>query len=128
MGSLLDNDGVVRETGIDSLVLLADNVSVAQRDKVVAALEHCLNDGNTRVAAKARDALDRSYRIQSESQIQGDSCCVRYDEHSQLIAAEAQLQELYADDIFFEGPSWDPGTEKLYFVAWGTPKQFLRLG
>ncbi len=44
-----------------------------------------------------------------------------------LIAPGAELVEIYSDSIFFEGPCWDPVGQKLYFVAWGTSKQLLRL-
>ena len=45
-----------------------------------------------------------------------------------VVAPNAELVEVYADDIFFEGPCWDPATGKLYFVAWGDDnKQLLRL-
>ena len=37
----------------------------------------------------------------------------------------AELVEVYADDIFFEGPGWDTVTGKLYFVAWADKKQQL---
>ncbi len=40
----------------------------------------------------------------------------------------ASLVELYADDRFFEGPVWDPGTARLYFTAFGKDnQQVLRL-
>ncbi|MBN2376486.1 MAG: SMP-30/gluconolactonase/LRE family protein [Sedimentisphaerales bacterium] len=43
------------------------------------------------------------------------------------VAGGAQLVEEYSDKVYFEGPSWDPVTGKLYFVAWGEPKQLRRL-
>ena len=42
----------------------------------------------------------------------------------------AKLVEVYADDRFFEGPTWDPASKKLYFTAFGKDKdntQILRL-
>lgn len=40
----------------------------------------------------------------------------------------ASLVEVFADDRFFEGPSWDAGTGKLYFTAFGKDnQQILRL-
>ena len=33
------------------------------------------------------------------------------------VAAGAALVEVYGDPRFFEGPTWDPGTKKLYFTA-----------
>ena len=35
------------------------------------------------------------------------------------VADGASLVELYAADHFFEGPTWDPKTGKLYFTVWG---------
>ena len=58
---------------------------------------------------------------------QQKNCIVRYHEGNALFANDAKLKLVYTDEIFFEGPGWDPGTEKLYFVAWGDSKQFLRL-
>jgi gluconolactonase len=45
------------------------------------------------------------------------------------VAAGAALVEAYADPRFFEGPTWDPGTGKLYFTAFGENNhtQILRL-
>ena len=44
------------------------------------------------------------------------------------VAAGAKLTVVYSDHIFFEGPTWDPKTGKLYFTAWGNKnKQVLRL-
>ena len=44
------------------------------------------------------------------------------------VAIGAELTVVYQDDIFFEGPTWDPKTGKLYFTAWGGEnKQVLRL-
>ena len=44
------------------------------------------------------------------------------------VAPDAQLQEIFADDRFFEGPVWDPKTGKLYFTAFGKDnQQILRL-
>ena len=127
MGSLTDDNGLVREATIDSLLLLAHNVSAKQRGDVITALQHCLDDRNPRVAGKAHDALESSYQTQSSAQSKDTPCFVRYDQRSQLIGPDPRLQELYADDVFFEGPCWDPSTGKLYFVAWGASKQFLRL-
>ncbi len=45
----------------------------------------------------------------------------------QLVEPGASLVEVYSDSVFFEGPSWDRGTGKLYFSARGTPMQILRL-
>src|SRR5262245_59718714 len=42
----------------------------------------------------------------------------------------AKLVEVYADDRFFEGPTWDPNGKRLYFTAFGKEKdhtQVLRL-
>ena len=42
----------------------------------------------------------------------------------------AQLEEIYAADKSFEGPTWDPKTQKLFFTAFGKEKadtQILRL-
>ncbi len=44
-----------------------------------------------------------------------------------LIEPGASLVEEYSDTVFFEGPSWDRASEKLYFSARGTPMQVLRL-
>jgi len=44
------------------------------------------------------------------------------------VQADAELVEVYADERFFEGPTWDPGTGKLYFTAFGKDnQQVLRL-
>jgi gluconolactonase len=45
-----------------------------------------------------------------------------------VVAEGATLVELYGDDCFFEGPTWDPQTGKLYFSALSqTNQQILRL-
>ena len=44
------------------------------------------------------------------------------------VAAGAALVEVYGDPRFFEGPTWDPGTKKLYFTAFADKHtQILRL-
>src|SRR5262245_1189939 len=44
------------------------------------------------------------------------------------VADGAKLAEIYGDDRFFEGPTWDPSTRKLYFTAFGRGgEQILRL-
>jgi len=46
------------------------------------------------------------------------------------VAQGAKLVSVYHDDRFFEGPVWDTKTGKLYFTAFGQPKdntQILRL-
>lgn len=46
------------------------------------------------------------------------------------VADGAKLVSVYNDDRFFEGPTWDPKTKKLYFTAFGSGKdatQILRL-
>jgi len=44
------------------------------------------------------------------------------------VADNAKLVEVYGDDRFFEGPTWDPKTKKLYFTAFGKDnQQILRL-
>ncbi len=44
------------------------------------------------------------------------------------VAKAAKLVEEYSDDRFFEGPTWDPKTGKLYFTAFrGQAAQILRL-
>jgi gluconolactonase len=46
------------------------------------------------------------------------------------VADGAKLVSIYRDDRFFEGPVWDKPTAKLYFTAFGTPRentQILRL-
>ncbi len=45
------------------------------------------------------------------------------------VADGAKLMLVYEDDRFFEGPSWDPATGKLYFTAFGKKgdEQVLRL-
>lgn len=47
----------------------------------------------------------------------------------QTVAPGARLTEVYADDSFFEGPTWDPKTGKLYFTSFpdDKPQQILRL-
>lgn len=45
-----------------------------------------------------------------------------------VVADGAKLVELYAEDAFFEGPVWHPGTSKLYFTKHkGKTNQVLRL-
>lgn len=40
----------------------------------------------------------------------------------------SQLEEVYSDDRFFEGPTWEPRSGKLYFTAFGKDnQQILRL-
>src|SRR5262249_2082128 len=39
----------------------------------------------------------------------------------------AKLVLEYADARFFEGPTWDPKSQKLYFTAFGKETQILRL-
>ncbi len=44
------------------------------------------------------------------------------------VAEGAKLTEVYSDERFFEGPTWDPKTQKLYFTAFGSDnQQILRL-
>jgi gluconolactonase len=46
------------------------------------------------------------------------------------VADGGKLVSVYSDDRFFEGPTWDPKTKKLYFTAFGSGKdatQILRL-
>ena len=46
----------------------------------------------------------------------------------ETVAPDAKLVEVYAADSFFEGPTWDPGTKKLYFTAFlKDNQQILRL-
>jgi len=45
-----------------------------------------------------------------------------------LVQPGASLQEVYsASGIFFEGPTWDPASNKLYFSRRNSPFQVLRL-
>lgn len=49
---------------------------------------------------------------------------------SDLVAADAKLAEVHADDrMFFEGPTWDTKTQRLYFTAFrdDNVQQILRL-
>ena len=39
------------------------------------------------------------------------------------VADGAKLETLFADDRFFEGPTWDPGTNRLYVSAFGAENQ-----
>ena len=44
------------------------------------------------------------------------------------VAKDSQLVEVYSDDRFFEGPTWEPRSGKLYFTAFGKDnQQILRL-
>ena len=44
------------------------------------------------------------------------------------VKAGAKLVEVYSADAFFEGPTWDPQTDKLYFTSFrGKNTQILRL-
>jgi enterochelin esterase family protein len=46
----------------------------------------------------------------------------------ETVADGAKLEEVYADERFFEGPAWDPAAGKLYFTAFGKDsQQVLRL-
>lgn len=47
----------------------------------------------------------------------------------ETVAKDARLEEVYRDDrMFFEGPTWDPQTKKLYFTAFIKKEgQILRL-
>src|SRR5690349_7683581 len=39
------------------------------------------------------------------------------------VADGAKLETLFADDRFFEGPTWDPATKRLYVSAFGADNQ-----
>jgi gluconolactonase len=39
------------------------------------------------------------------------------------VADGAKLETLFADDRFFEGPTWDPATKRLYVSAFGSDNQ-----
>ena len=43
------------------------------------------------------------------------------------VAENAQLVELYSAKRFFEGPTWDPTTGRLFFTSFGEQTQILRL-
>lgn len=43
------------------------------------------------------------------------------------VAPGAHLITVYQDNRFFEGPTWDPGSGKLFFTAAGPTTQILRL-
>lgn len=43
------------------------------------------------------------------------------------VAPGAKPVVVYQDDRYFEGPSWDPKTQSLYFTAFGKTTQILRL-
>jgi len=45
---------------------------------------------------------------------------------TEVVAPGAELVEVYSDNVFFEGPCWDPAGQKLYFVAY-SPMRILRL-
>lgn len=46
----------------------------------------------------------------------------------ETVSPGAKLVELYSDDRFFEGPTWEPVGKKLYFTAFGkNNQQILRL-
>lgn len=47
--------------------------------------------------------------------------------HPETVAPGATLVPVFRDNRFFEGPTWDPGTQKLYFTAFGKTSQILRL-
>lgn len=61
------------------------------------------------------------------------STWVLADELPPTVATGAKLEQLYQADRFFEGPSWDPHTNKLYFSSFPysfdpkDPTQILRL-
>ncbi len=62
------------------------------------------------------------------SELSGTNNGKAFEKHfPATVAAGAELTVVYNDDIFFEGPTWDPKTGKLYFTAWGDKKQVLRL-
>jgi gluconolactonase len=45
-----------------------------------------------------------------------------------VVAERATLVQVFSDDAFFEGPTWDPTTGKLYFTAFvGSKARILRL-
>jgi len=45
----------------------------------------------------------------------------------ETVASGAKLVAVYGDERFFEGPTWDPKGQKLYFTAFGKDTQVLRL-
>jgi gluconolactonase len=49
------------------------------------------------------------------------------DELPSTVASGAKLEQVFGDERFFEGPTWDPKTGKLYFTAFGDATQVLRL-
>src|SRR5262245_18229004 len=46
----------------------------------------------------------------------------------ETVVKDARLVQVFAADLFFEGPTWDPKGKKLYFTAFGKGnQQILRL-
>lgn len=45
----------------------------------------------------------------------------------ETVAEGAALEEVYGDERFFEGPTWDPQHQRLLFTAFGENTQILRL-
>ncbi|UCG55653.1 MAG: SMP-30/gluconolactonase/LRE family protein [Phycisphaerales bacterium] len=44
-----------------------------------------------------------------------------------LMSPDAQLTEVHSESAYFEGPTWDPASGKLYFSQFGTPNKIMRL-
>lgn len=45
----------------------------------------------------------------------------------ETVASGAKLVEVYAEDCFFEGPTWDPAGGKLYFTSFAKATRIMRL-
>ena len=112
-----DGEGIVRHAAIEALSRFPDNVG-AHRDDVIAAIRKRLDDPHALTAKSAKIAL-RRHRASSEPD---------KPRTPRTVAPGAELVEVYAGDFFFEGPTWDPAANRLYFTAWGGPTtKILRL-
>lgn len=57
----------------------------------------------------------------------GAAPAIAADPLPETVADGAALLEVYGDERFFEGPTWDPQNKRLLFTAFGETTQILRL-
>ena len=86
---------------------------------VVAALRRRITDPNTLVAEAAQQALRGRLR---------QALKPSDPPMPETVVPGATLVEVHGDSYFFEGPTWDPKAQRLYFTARGGPTtRILRL-
>lgn len=105
------DEGTVRHAAVRALGMLAAHVG-GGRPVVVGALRRRLSDEHALTAETARAVLEGAYGVTG-----APAAPVPPD----TVAPGAELVEVYADGMFFEGPTWEPTGGRLYFTAWGGP-------